>query len=205
LNVRALARLQLCLTMMAHTLATCRHSHIVYIDTNGWFKPSRLLNVLHARYGLSIDDNDVLARVMYARAYDPDDMLLCLPLLLKRCGRQHYALIVVDSIGGALATTVLQPYEQRADGAHTHAHTSCLGAGLAQQRSIASLLRRIAHDYSTAVVCVNNTVAWSGAMRVALGTFWASQIDTRLFLQKFPGGFVHVQLEQRHRQIVSAD
>ena len=66
----------------------------LYIDTEGTFRPERLLSVAE-RYGLS--GNDVLDNVAYARAYNTDHQTQLLIQASAMMAESRYALIIVSS------------------------------------------------------------------------------------------------------------
>uniref|UniRef100_A0A0K2V1L6 RAD51 recombinase [Chrysemys picta] n=1 Tax=Lepeophtheirus salmonis TaxID=72036 RepID=A0A0K2V1L6_LEPSM len=66
----------------------------LYIDTDGTFRPERLLAVAK-RYNLS--GKDVLDNVAYARAYNTDDQYQLLITASAMAAGSNYALIIVDN------------------------------------------------------------------------------------------------------------
>ena len=66
----------------------------LYIDTEGTFRPERLLAVAE-RYGLS--GNDVLDNVAYARAYNTDHQTQLLIQAAAMMSESRYAMIIIDS------------------------------------------------------------------------------------------------------------
>ena len=90
-------------TQICHTLCvTCQlpkengggAGKALYIDTEGTFRPEKLKNIAE-RFGL--DPDEVVANVLYARAYNSDHQN---KLLLQACGlmaESKFALLVVDS------------------------------------------------------------------------------------------------------------
>ncbi|GLH13212.1 DNA repair protein Rad51 homolog [Gryllus bimaculatus] len=90
-------------TQLCHTLAvTCQlpidqsggEGKCLYIDTEGTFRPERLLAVAE-RYNLS--GNDVLDNVAYARAYNTDHQTQLLIQASAMMVESRYALLIVDS------------------------------------------------------------------------------------------------------------
>ncbi|KAL5464085.1 hypothetical protein EMCRGX_G033045 [Ephydatia muelleri] len=90
-------------TQICHTLAvTCQlpidlgggEGKCLYIDSEGTFRPERLLSVAE-RYGLS--GSDVLDNVAYARAYNTDHQSQLLLQASAMMSESRYALLVVDS------------------------------------------------------------------------------------------------------------
>ncbi|XP_063452624.1 DNA repair protein RAD51 homolog 1 isoform X3 [Pan paniscus] len=90
-------------TQICHTLAvTCQlpidrgggEGKAMYIDTEGTFRPERLLAVAE-RYGLS--GSDVLDNVAYARAFNTDHQTQLLYQASAMMVESRYALLIVDS------------------------------------------------------------------------------------------------------------
>ncbi|KAG8233048.1 hypothetical protein J437_LFUL004270, partial [Ladona fulva] len=90
-------------TQLCHTLAvTCQlpidqsggEGKCLYIDTEGTFRPERLLAVAE-RYKLSA--SDVLDNVAYARAYNTDHQTQLLIMACAMMAESRYALLIVDS------------------------------------------------------------------------------------------------------------
>jgi hypothetical protein len=66
----------------------------LYIDTEGTFRPERLVAIAE-RYGLAAED--VLDNVAYARAYNSDHQMQLLTQASAMMAESRYALLVVDS------------------------------------------------------------------------------------------------------------
>ena len=90
-------------TQLCHTLCvTCQLSveqgggegKALYIDTEGTFRPERLVKIAE-RYGLNADD--VLDNVSYARAYNSDHQNTLLEQAGGMMAESRYAIVVVDS------------------------------------------------------------------------------------------------------------
>jgi DNA repair protein RAD51 len=90
-------------TQLCHTLAvTCQlpidngggEGKCIYIDTEGTFRPERLLAVAE-RYKLS--GQDVLDNVAYARAYNTDHQMALLLSASAMMAESRYALLIIDS------------------------------------------------------------------------------------------------------------
>ncbi|CAI7990157.1 DNA repair protein RAD51 homolog 1 [Geodia barretti] len=90
-------------TQLCHTLAvTCQlpidmgggEGKCLYIDSEGTFRPERLLAVAE-RFGLS--GSDVLDNVAYARAYNTDHQSQLLLQAAAMMSESRYALLIVDS------------------------------------------------------------------------------------------------------------
>ena len=77
----------------------------MYIDTEGTFRPERLLAVAD-RYGLSA--TDVLDNVACARAYNTDHQMQLLINASAMMAESRYSLVIVDS-ATALYRLVISP------------------------------------------------------------------------------------------------
>jgi DNA repair protein RAD51 len=91
-------------SQLCHTLAvTCQlpidmgggEGKCLYIDTEGTFRPTRLLSI-GARYGLN--GNDALDNVAYARAYNADHQFELLNQASQMMATTRFSLLIVDSI-----------------------------------------------------------------------------------------------------------
>ena len=174
-------------TQLCHTIAaTCQlpiamgggEGKCMYIDTEGTFRPERLLAVAN-RYGLNGDD--VLDNVAYARAYNTDHQTQLLMQAAAMMSETRYALLIVDSATALYRTD----YSGR-------------GELSARQMHLARFLRlllRLADEYGVAVVITNQVVAQvdGGAMFCADpkkpigGHIMAHASTTRLYLRKGRG------------------
>lgn len=174
-------------TQLCHTLAvTCQlpidagggEGKCLYIDTEGTFRPERLLAVAE-RYNLN--GSDVLDNVAYARAYNSDHQLQLLVQAAAMMSESRYALLVVDSATALYRTD----YSGR-------------GELAARQMHLARFLRmllRLADEFGVAVVITNQVVAQvDGAAMFAAdpkkpigGNIIAHASTTRLYLRKGRG------------------
>eukprot|EP00004_Rigifila_ramosa_P015476 TRINITY_DN3591_c0_g1_i1.p1 TRINITY_DN3591_c0_g1~~TRINITY_DN3591_c0_g1_i1.p1 ORF type:complete len:375 (+),score=122.41 TRINITY_DN3591_c0_g1_i1:60-1127(+) len=114
----------------------------LYIDTEGAFRPARLLSIAE-RFGLN--GQDVLDNVAYARAYNSEHQMQLLTQASAMMAESRYALLVVDSATSLYRTD----YSGR-------------GELAARQTSLAHFLRmlhRIADEFGVAVVITNQVVA----------------------------------------------
>jgi len=150
----------------------------LYVDTEGTFRPERLLAIAE-RYGLNGDD--VLDNVAYARAYNTDHQS---QLLLQASGmmaESRFAVLVVDSATALYRTDF-----------------SGRGELSARQMHLARFLRtlmRLADEFGVAVVITNQVVAQvdGNAMFAADpkkpigGNIMAHASTTRLYLRKGRG------------------
>jgi len=138
-------------SQICHTLAvTCQlpfdmgggEGKCLYIDTEGTFRPVRLLAVAN-RYGLS--GEEVLDNVAYARAYNSDHQLQLLQQAAQMMTETRFSLLIVDS-----ATSLYR--------------TDFAGRGelSARQTHMAKFMRtlqRLADEFGIAVVITNQVVA----------------------------------------------
>jgi len=150
----------------------------LYIDTEGSFRPERLLAIAE-RYGLNGDD--VLDNVAYARAYNSDHQSQLLLQASAMMAESRFAVLVVDSATALYRTD----YSGR-------------GELSARQMHLARFLRtlqRLADEFGVAVVITNQVVAQvdGGAMFQADpkkpigGNIMAHASTTRLYLRKGRG------------------
>lgn len=174
-------------TQLCHTLCvTCQlppeqgggSGKALYIDTEGTFRPERLIKVAE-RFGL--DANDVLDNVAYARAYNSDHQNHLLVQASAMMAESVYSLIVVDSATALYRTD----YSGR-------------GELSARQMHLARFLRtlmRLADEFGVAVVITNQVVAQvDGAAMFSAdpkkpigGNIMAHASTTRLSLRKGRG------------------
>ena len=138
-------------SQICHTLAvTCQlpfdmgggEGKCMYIDTEGTFRPVRLLAVAN-RYGLS--GEEVLDNVAYARAYNSDHQLQLLNQAATMMCETRFSLLIVDS-----ATALYR--------------TDFLGRGELSSRQthlakFMRMLQRLADEFGIAVVITNQVVA----------------------------------------------
>jgi len=174
-------------TQLCHTIAaTCQlpieqgggEGKCMYIDTEGTFRPERLLATAE-RYGLN--GADVLDNVAYARAYNTDHQTQLLMQAAAMMTETRYAVLIVDSATALYRTD----YSGR-------------GELSARQMHLARFLRtllRLADEFGVAVVITNQVVAQvdGGAMFCADpkkpigGHIMAHASTTRLYLRKGRG------------------
>ena len=172
-------------TQLCHTLAvTCQlpidmgggEGKCLYIDTEGTFRPERMLAVAD-RYKMS--GTDVLENIAYARAYNTDHQFQLLVQASAMMSESRYALLVVDSATSLYRTD----YSGR-------------GELSARQMHLARFLRalqRMADEFGIAVVITNQVVAQvDGAASMFSvdpkkpigGNIIAHASTTRLYLRK---------------------
>ncbi|KAJ4459601.1 putative DNA repair protein RAD51 A [Paratrimastix pyriformis] len=138
-------------TQLCHTLCVaCQlpldqggaEGKALYVDTEGTFRPERLLAIAE-RFGLN--GQDVLDNVAYARAYNSDHQSQLLVQASAMMAEERYALLVVDSATALYRTD----YSGRGELSARQIH---LG------RFLRSLMR-IADEFGVAVVITNQVVA----------------------------------------------
>ncbi|TIC04696.1 hypothetical protein E3Q17_00170 [Wallemia mellicola] len=150
----------------------------LYIDTEGTFRPVRILAVAE-RYGLN--GQDVLDNVAYARAYNADHQQQLLIHASAMMAESKFALLIIDSAMNLYRTDF-----------------SGRGELSARQMHLAKFLRnlmRLADEYGIAVVITNQVVAQvDGAnpynpdpKKPIGGNILAHASTTRLFLKKGRG------------------
>ena len=138
-------------TQICHTLCvTCQlplssgggEGKALYIDTEGTFRPERLVQIAE-RFGLN--PQDVLDNVAYARAYNTEHQMTLLTQAASMMSESRYALLIVDS-----ATALFR--------------TDFTGRGQLSERQqiLGQYLRklhRLADEFGVAVVITNQVVA----------------------------------------------
>jgi len=151
----------------------------LYIDTEGTFRPERLLAIAE-RYGLNGDD--VLDNIAYARAYNSDHQSQLLLQASAMMSESRFAVLVVDSATALYRTD----YSGR-------------GELSARQMHLARFMRtlqRLADEFGVAVVVTNQVVAQvDGASAMFApdpkkpigGNIMAHASTTRLSLRKGRG------------------
>ncbi|XP_053679898.1 DNA repair protein RAD51 homolog 1 isoform X2 [Anopheles nili] len=174
-------------TQLCHTLAvTCQlpvsqnggEGKCLYIDTEGTFRPERLLATAE-RYKMV--GADVLDNVAYARAYNSDHQLQLLVTASAMMVETRYALIIVDSATSLYRTD----YVGRGELAPRQAH---LGKFM-------RMLLRLADEFGVAVLITNQVMAQvdGAAMfnpdpkKPIGGNVLAHASTTRLYLRKGRG------------------
>nr|ACO14764.1 DNA repair protein RAD51 homolog 1 [Caligus clemensi] len=174
-------------SQLCHTLAvTCQlpidhggaEGKCLYIDTEGTFRPERLLAVAE-RYSLS--GNDVLDNVAYARAYNSDHQSQLLIQASAMMAESRYALIIVDSSTALYRTD----YSGRGELSTRQMHLA----------RFLRMLLRLADEFGVGVVITNQVVAQvDGAAMFAAdpkkpigGNIMAHASTTRLYFRKGRG------------------
>lgn len=172
-------------SQLCHTLAvTCQlpvdmgggEGKCLYIDTEGTFRPNRLVSIAQ-RYGLN--PNDCLDNVAYARAYNAEHQLQLLHLAAKMMSESRFSLLIVDSVMSLYRTD----YSGR-------------GELSARQSHVAQFMRslqRLADEFGIAVLITNQVVAQVDGMAGMFnpdpkkpigGNIIAHASTTRLFFKK---------------------
>ncbi|KNC81985.1 DNA repair protein RAD51 like 1 [Sphaeroforma arctica JP610] len=173
-------------TQLCYTLAvTCQlpidhgggEGKCLFIDTEGTFRPERLLDVAE-RFGLS--GQDVLDNVAYARAYNTDHQMNLLTQAAAMMAEARFALMIVDSATALYRTD----YQGRGELAPRQAH---LGQFL-------RFLLRLADEFGVAVVITNQVTAAVDGQSFAPdpkkpigGNIMAHASTTRLYFRKGRG------------------
>jgi len=174
-------------TQLCHQLAvTCQlpidmgggEGKALYIDSEGTFRPERLLAVAE-RYGLN--GSDVLDNVAYARAYNSDHQTQLLLQASAMMTETRYALIIVDSATSLYRTD----YSGRGELSERQMHMA----------KFLRTLHRIADEFGVAVVITNQVVAQvDGASMFQAdpkkpigGNIMAHASTTRLYFRKGRG------------------
>jgi len=175
-------------SQLCHTLAvTCQlpvdmgggEGKCLYIDTEGTFRPERLLATAE-RYNLS--GPDVLDNVAYARAYNSDHQTQLLFQAAAMMAESRYALLIVDSSTNLYRTD----YNGRGELAPRQMHLA----------RFLRLLMRLADEFGVAVVITNQVVATvdgaatmfnADSKKPVGGHVMAHASTTRLYMRKGRG------------------
>lgn len=174
-------------TQLAHTLCVTAqlpsnlnggNGKVVYIDTEGTFRPDRIVSIAE-RYG--VDPTAVLDNITYARAHTSDHQIDLLTAAAAKMIEEHFALIVVDS-ATALFRVDYMGRGQLAD------RQNKLGGFL-------SKLMKLSEEFNVAVFITNQVMSDpSGAMTFVTdpkkpvgGHIMAHACTTRLYLRKGKG------------------
>lgn len=174
-------------SQICHTLAvTCQlpidmgggEGKCLYIDTEGTFRPVRLVSIAR-RYGLNEDD--ALDNVAYARAYNADHQLQLLNQAAAMMSESRFSLLIVDSIMALYRTDFAGRGELSARQMHVAKYMRTL--------------QRLADEFGIAVVITNQVVAQvDGGMmfnpdpkKPIGGNIIAHSSTTRLSLKKGKG------------------
>lgn len=151
----------------------------LFIDTEGTFRPQRLIKIAE-RYGLN--PHDVLDNVAFARAYNSDHQTKLLIQASAMMAEQRYALVIVDSATALYRTD----YSGRSELSARQMHLA---------RFLRALLR-VADEFGVAVVITNQVVAqvdgsagmFGGDNKKPIGgNIMAHSSTTRLYLRKGRG------------------
>lgn len=138
-------------SQLCHTLAvTCQlpidmgggEGKCLYIDTEGTFRPVRLVSIAQ-RYGLNPDD--CLDNVAYARAYNAEHQFQLLNLAAQMMSESRFSLLIVDSIMSLYRTD----YSGRAELSARQTHVA----------KYMRTLQRLADEFGIAVIITNQVVA----------------------------------------------
>ncbi|KIV89071.1 DNA repair protein rhp51 [Exophiala mesophila] len=138
-------------SQICHTLAvTCQlpfdmgggEGKCLYIDTEGTFRPVRLLSVAN-RYGL--EGQEVLDNVAYARAYNSEHQLQLLQQAAQMMCETRFSLLIVDSATSLYRTD----YNGRGELSSRQSHMA----------RFLRTLQRLADEFGIAVVITNQVVA----------------------------------------------
>ena len=166
---------QLCVTTAMDKKYGGLGADVVYIDTEGTFRPERIIHIAN-RFGVSSDE--ILNKIHVGRAYNSDHQMALVaesPKILKEKGAK---LIVVDSLT-------------------SHFRAEFIGAGslLERQQKLNKFLHqllRIADVYNVAVVATNQVmtkpdVLYGESIFPIGGNIVAHSCTTRIYLRKAKG------------------
>lgn len=174
-------------TQLMHTLAvTCQlpieqgggEGKCLYIDTEGTFRPQRLIQIAER---FQMDPGPVLDNVAYAKAHNTEHQTELLVAAAGMMAETRFALMIIDSVTNLYRTE----YEGRGELSARQMH---LGKFLRQ-------LARLADEFGVAVIVSNQVVAnpeggpfaGANALKPIGGNIMAHASTTRLALRKGRG------------------
>lgn len=166
----------LCVTSQLPVDARGGEGKALYIDTEGTFRPERLVEIA-TRFGMKPED--VLENVSYAKAHSTDQQMSLLEQAAAMMVESRYVLIVIDSATALFRTD----YSGRGELAE-------------RQQKLAQFLRRLqrlADEFGVAVVVTNQVTAKPDSMSFGPtvvpigGNIMAHASTTRLSLRKGKG------------------
>lgn len=85
----------LCVTAQLPTDFGGGNGKVVFIDTEGTFRPDRIVSIANR---FSVDADTVLNNILYARAYTHEAQIDMLQAVSAKLVEERYALIIVDSV-----------------------------------------------------------------------------------------------------------
>ena len=169
---------QLCHTMCVTTQLPPTSGKVIYIDTEGTFRPERIAPIAE-RFGLDV--SSVLDNIIYARAHTHEQQMSLLQSAAAKMSEDYYKLLIVDSLTALFRVD----FSGRGELAERQVK---LGQFL-------SALSKIADEFNCAVFYTNQVVAQvDGAATFSAdpkkpigGHIVAHASTTRLYLRKGRG------------------
>lgn len=166
---------QLCVTTAMDEKLGGLNSGVIYIDTEGTFRPERIVQICN-RFGASADD--VLGKINVGRAYNSDHQMVLLLESPKFIREGNVKLMIIDSLTS-----------------HFRAEFTGRNALLARQQKLNKYLHqllRLAEVYDIAVVATNQVlskpdVLYGETIFPIGGNIVAHSCTTRVFLRKGKG------------------
>uniref|UniRef100_A0A6A7GAV1 Meiotic recombinase Dmc1 n=1 Tax=Hirondellea gigas TaxID=1518452 RepID=A0A6A7GAV1_9CRUS len=168
----------LCVTAQLPTELGGGNGKVVFIDTEGTFRPDRIIQIAN-RFG--VDANTVLDNILYARAYTHEAQMEMVSAVSSKLVEERYSLIIVDSVTALFRVD----FSGRAELAER------------QQKlgQFMSRLMKLSEEFNTAVLISNQVVSdpSGGAMFVSDpkkpigGHILAHSSTTRISLRKGRG------------------
>ncbi|MCE7734349.1 MAG: DNA repair and recombination protein RadA [Candidatus Heimdallarchaeota archaeon] len=174
---------QLCVTIQLPVHLGGIAKKAIYIDTEGTFSPSRIVNIV-SRFNRETDCNfqieEVLKNIKYARAMNSDQQRAIVYELLKYLSKHpnEYGLLIIDSVT-------------------SHFRSEYLGRGTLAERQQTlnqhlSILNRIAESFNLAVIITNQVQSnpnqfFGDPISAVGGNIIGHWAGTRIYLKKSKG------------------
>lgn len=219
----AVGKTQLCFSVIANILLVEKDANtfVVFMDTNGSFRSTRLVEILMSNKVPQSQAIEWLSRILVCRVYDDNDLKRALTAVKKR--EEVISLIVIDSIGAALAQTTINYVEGGFFNYYYELSVSLLFSvyskffdfvllllefskvvqsrlltGKEIQQEIIALLHLLKRKLGCAVLTTNHFVYWKKYPAPSLGQKWLNAVDSRYLLAKLPDCW-YIQLVHSRR------
>jgi len=154
-------------------------SEAVYIDTEGTFRPERIVQMAEYR---GIEPRTALRNIIYARVYDVSEQLAILPLLEKLAQSDEYKLIIVDNISTTFRLEAAKTIREK-------------GKIFRELAFFAFTMAELALKYNLAVVVTNQLISRPGRGESPVGgIFLESFVTTCLKFSRAGGDYRRIEV-----------